>query len=214
MDAPRFARPLAADAARLDWAHLLDERGGATPAGNDWVASTAIVARLFDPQECARIVALGERLALAPGTMTRPGLHARRCSFAWMPCAADSRWIYERVSTAVRQANANYRFDLVGMMDPLQFTRYDSATHDEIGWHVDCGEGPNTTRKLSLTVQLSDPADYGGGDLEFLAMPATSFLRHQGAAILFPALLAHRVAPITRGSRHSLVAFFNGPPFR
>jgi PKHD-type hydroxylase len=45
-------------------------------------------------------------------------------------------------------------------------------------------------------------------------MPATSFLRHQGAAILFPALLTHRITPIARGSRYSLVAFFNGPPFR
>jgi PKHD-type hydroxylase len=213
VELPRFGRPRAADAAQVEWAHLL-EGAGEAPEGNDWVAATAVVARLFDPDECGRIVTLGERQALAPGEMTRPGLHARRCRFAWMRRDDDSAWIYDRVTQAVREANTRYRFELHGMMDPLQFTRYDAATHDEIGWHVDCGEGPNTTRKLSLTVQLSDPGDYEGGDLEFLAMPATSFLRHQGAAILFPALLTHRITPIARGSRYSLVAFFNGPPFR
>lgn len=216
MGAVRFGRHRAEDAGLLEWAYFLEAGAGAAPvpSGNNWVAATAMVPRLFSPTECAAIRALGERLELGPGYMTRPGLSARRCSYAWMKCEDDTRWVYERIGGAVREANANYRFDLVGLMDPLQFTRYDAATRDEIGWHLDCGEGPNTTRKLSLTVQLSDPAEYDGGDLEFLALPPSSFMRHQGAAVLFPALLAHRVTPITRGSRHSLVAFVNGPPFR
>jgi PKHD-type hydroxylase len=213
--APRFSRPRAEDARAQPWAYVFDDDAAAAlPEGNNWVAATSVVARLFSPDECERIRELGESLSLEPGRMTRPGMYARRCSYAWMESTDASRWIYERIAAAVREANAGYRFELRGMLDPLQFTRYDAQTHDEIGWHVDCGEGPNTTRKLSLTVQLSPPDAYAGGDLEFLAMPGSSFMRHMGAAILFPALLAHRVTPILSGSRCSLVAFFNGPPFR
>ena len=208
-----FARHRAEDSQRHPWAYPFGSQPS-TPAGNNWVAATAVVPSLFSPGECSAIRELGESLDLQEGYMTRPGAAARRCRCAWMQSDESTAWIYERIVPAVLEANTGYGFDLVGMMDPLQFTLYDAATQDEIGWHVDCGEGPNTTRKLSLTVQLSDPADYEGGDLEFLALPGSSFTRHQGAAILFPALLAHRIAPVTRGRRYSLVAFVNGPPFR
>lgn len=212
--APQFTRPRPEDAREQAWAYFLDGKPAQRPEGNNWVAATAIVPRLFSPEECERIRLLGEGLDLEAGRMTRPGAYARRCSYAWMEPGLTSAWIYERVAAAIVEANASYRFDLLGMMDPLQFTRYDAHSRDEIGWHVDCGEGPNTTRKLSLTVQLSPPEAYDGGDLEFLALPGASFMRHQGAGVVFPALLAHRVAPITRGTREALVAFFNGPPFR
>ena len=211
----QFEQPRPEDAGACEWAYFLDAAAQTPPpSGNNWVAATSVVARLFSAAQCERIVAQGEALGLAPGHMTRPGYSPRRCQFAWMRRDPATAWIYDRIAEAVREVNRNYRFELVGMMDPLQFTRYDGATHDEIGWHVDCGEGPNTTRKLSLTVQLSDPEAYDGGDLEFLAMPASSFMRHRGAAILFPALLAHRVTPVARGTRRALVAFWNGPPFR
>ncbi len=186
----------------------------APPAGNNWVAAACVVPRLFSPEECARILAFESKLQLEAGRMVRPGLSTRRCLYAWMDHAADNAWVYERIAQSVHSANQNYRYDLFGMMDPLQFTRYDSENADEIGWHLDCGEGPNTTRKLSVSIQLSDPDDYEGGDLEFHTMPPLAFSRLQGAAILFPAFLSHRVTPITQGSRYSLVAFINGPPFR
>lgn len=214
MRALRFERLRAEDAGRQEWAYYFGGEPPARPEGNDWVAATAVVPRLFSAEECARIRRLGSALALAEGYMTRPGISARRCRCAWWPADASNGWIYERIAEAVREANESYRFDLVGLMDPLQFTRYDARTRDEIGWHVDCGEGPNTTRKLSLTVQLSEPESYDGGDLEFLGLAPSSFMRHQGAAILFPALLTHRVTRVTRGRRYSLVAFVNGPPFR
>ena len=212
----RFGHVHAEESQRSEWAYRLRDRGlGAlAPKGNNWVAASAVVPRLFSVEECRRIMAYGSDLDFRPGTMVRPSLSARRCASAWMRCNDATAWIYERVVKAVDEANHNYAFDLLGMMDPFQFLRYDAKSADEIGWHMDCGEGPNTTRKLSLTVQLSDPGDYGGGDLEFLALPSSSFTRHQGAAILFPALLAHRVTPVTSGIRYSLVAFFNGPPFR
>ncbi|MGE5615724.1 MAG: 2OG-Fe(II) oxygenase [Bacillota bacterium] len=210
-----FGRILPQDSQRAGWAYAFGaSTPEALPEGNNWVAASAIVPRLFSEAECRRIVEYGAGLELRAGTMVRPGLMARRCGTAWIAHGRDSDWIYERIVGAVREANRKYGFDIVGMMDPLQFLRYEGETRDEIAWHMDCGEGANTTRKLSVTVQLSDPADYDGGDLEFMGLPSSSFTRHRGAAVLFPSLLAHRIAPVTRGVRHSLVAFFNGPPFR
>lgn len=191
-----------------------EDKAQAPPAGNNWVAAACVVPRLFSPEECTRILAFEDKLQLEAGRMVRPGLSTRRCLYAWMDHADDNAWVYERIAQSVHSANQNYRYDLFGMMDPLQFTRYDSDRADEIGWHLDCGEGPNTTRKLSVSIQLSDPDDYEGGDLEFHTMPPLAFSRLQGAAILFPAFLSHRVTPITLGTRYSLVAFINGPPFR
>jgi PKHD-type hydroxylase len=210
-----FGQILPQDSQRSDWAcSFAPGTPQEPPEGNNWVAASAILPRLFSEPECRRIVEFGAGLHLRAGTMVRPGVMARRCATAWLERHHDTSWIYQRIVDAVLEANKSYRFDIVGMMDPLQFLRYDGASGDEIAWHLDCGEGANTTRKLSLTVQLSDPAEYDGGDLEFMGLPGSSFTRHRGAAILFPSLLTHRIAPVTRGVRHSLVAFFNGPPFR
>lgn len=72
-------------------------------------------------------------------------------------------------------------------------------------------------RKLSVTVQLSDPADYEGGDFKFhqeLPQPDRSALRQQGTLLVFPSILRHRVEPVTRGTRHVLVAWYEGPKWR
>jgi len=64
-------------------------------------------------------------------------------------------------------------------------------------------------------VQLSGPADYDGGDLQFPnPSPYRDRFRLQGAAIVFPSFLAHRVSEVTRGSRWSLIAWVFGPPFK
>lgn len=89
-----------------------------------------------------------------------------------------------------------------------QLLRYGPG--DGYGWHIDLGPGPAARRKLSVTVLLSDPDDFAGGDLEFdggVALP-----RERGAALVFPSFLRHRVAPVLAGERWALVAWLTGPP--
>ena len=70
-------------------------------------------------------------------------------------------------------------------------------------------------RKLSLSVQLTDPADYDGGDLEFVNhLGNEDEFRKQGSIIVFPSYLSHRVTTVTRGARRSMIAWVFGPPFR
>ncbi|MGB0178111.1 MAG: 2OG-Fe(II) oxygenase, partial [Owenweeksia sp.] len=82
-------------------------------------------------------------------------------------------------------------------------------------WHMDFGAGEISHRKLSMTVQLSDPADYEGGDLEFMInQKVVTAPRTRGTVIVFPSFILHRVTPVTKGVRHSVVGWVSGTPFR
>ena len=82
-------------------------------------------------------------------------------------------------------------------------------------------------RKLSVTVSLNDPSEYDGGNLEFdfrnqvdwernkkKAIKACTEIRPRGSIIVFPSFCWHRVAPVTRGTRYSLVIWNLGYPFK
>ena len=73
-------------------------------------------------------------------------------------------------------------------------------------------------RKLSMVIQLSDPKDYEGGILEIHANehypPPPDELKRRGTIVVFPSFLRHRVIPVTKGVRYSLVAWIEGPHFR
>ena len=82
-------------------------------------------------------------------------------------------------------------------------------------WHYDLGErGFAARRKVSVTVQLSDPREYDGGDLELMdgtmGGGSTMAPAEQGCAAAFPSYLLHRVTPVTRGVRYVVVAWFAG----
>jgi len=86
-------------------------------------------------------------------------------------------------------------------------------------WHTDCGAKETSTRKLTAIVQLSDETNYEGGDLEFGITDETGKHNHKakrtrGSITIFPAFLSHRVTPITKGTRHSLITWMNGDCFK
>ena len=121
-----------------------------------------------------------------------------------------------------RCANRRYDFDLIGFTEDLQFTEYDGAGAFYT-WHQDGLDGALAVRKLSMVVQLSDPDDYVGGELEFFALDgdesATASdrrvaMRTQGTVVVFPSFEYHRVAPLRSGVRRSLVCWVGGPAFR
>ncbi|SVA64284.1 uncharacterized protein METZ01_LOCUS117138 [marine metagenome] len=121
---------------------------------------------------------------------------------------------------------AGWKYDVIGN-EALQLTRYKKGGH--YTWHADgrgChmsaqtyGEDPNPyVRKLSMTVLLND--NYEGGEFEFCSYNRTDYqitapnIGGAGSIIVFPSAQEHRVAPVTKGTRYSLVAWFIGPPFR
>jgi PKHD-type hydroxylase len=185
---------------------------GYTLPTNDYINSPLKFAGVLSQDECARIIELGQSLVLESGEMVNPRQDYRKASISWIWRKPEHDWLFERIAALAQQVNRYYKFECAGFMDALQFTQYE--TGDAFDWHVDCGEGPSSTRKISISIQLSDPHDYDGGGLEFVTRGELPMARIQGTVIVFPSYICHRVTPITRGTRRALVAWASGPPFR
>jgi PKHD-type hydroxylase len=179
---------------------------------NSHVSSPLVFTGIFSPQECQRIMGLSQHRPQRAGTMmyARPGV--RKSSIAWIDIGEDSQWLYEKVWNTFLAVNRWYKFDLLGLVDEIQFASYSAG--DGFGWHLDAGGGQTSTRKLSMSVQLCDDEEYSGGDLEMCACPQLDPRRRRGTLIVFPSFLAHCVTPVTRGTRCSLVAWAHGPVFK
>ena len=167
-------------------------------------------------QECQQII---DSRFMLEKAVTEGGLtDIRRSEIFWIP--KIERWapLYEKIMHAVGTMNREaFDFDITSIHEHLQFTEYDESYQGHYGWHFDVGENPvMCNRKLSISIQLSDPSDYDGGELQFQFDNdnVTIAEKARGTLVLFPSYLRHRVTPVTRGVRRSLVLWITGPPFR
>ena len=156
----------------------------------------------------------------------------RKSDIVWM----NDRWIYKEIHPYIHEANekAGWSFEW-DWSESCQFTKYGVGQY--YGWHTDSWtkvynkkDDPNTygkIRKLSVTISLNDPDEYDGGNLEFdfrndidfdrnrkHKAKACTEIRPRGSIIVFPSFVWHRVAPVTRGTRYSLVIWNLGKPFK
>ena len=156
----------------------------------------------------------------------------RKSDIVWM----NDLWIYKEIHPYIHEANQragwNFEWD---WSESCQFTKYGVGQY--YGWHTDSWtkaydkkDDPNThgkIRKLSVTISLNDPDEYDGGNLEFdfrndidfdrnrkHKAKACTEIRPRGSIIVFPSFVWHRVAPVTRGTRYSLVIWNLGKPFK
>jgi PKHD-type hydroxylase len=138
----------------------------------------------------------------------------RKSKIKWLPNNQEFGWIYDKIANMVTEANSLWGFDLYSIVDDIQFTEYE-AGGGHYDWHVDIGPSTISHRKISIVIQLSDPNEYSGGDLELqpgnfsFAVP-----KNKGAVILFPSFMLHRVTPVTSGLRRSLVLWVGGGHFK
>lgn len=129
-----------------------------------------------------------------------------------IPLSDVYRWIYERLGGMVRATEA-LGFDIEKIHAPLKVQRYEAGGFH--AWHNDIASPRYRTRKLGITVQLSPAEDYSGGDFQLFDHPdPVSIPRTPGCAVIYPAYMVHRVAPVTAGTRYSLTAWVIGPPLR
>ena len=167
---------------------------------------------VLSPEDCARVVALGEAQPLIDGRVEL-GLNPYRVShISWIVPEPENHWLFHKLAALFSEANRQYGFELTGFVDGLQYTKYTTTHHFE--WHVDIGTDRSSGRKLSMTLQLSRPEEYAGGGLEFVSSKIGEEARQLGTATFFPSYLAHRVTPVESGTRRSLVAWAYGPAFR
>lgn len=174
---------------------------------------------LFSAEDCARVIELAHEAELNAarlvGGVTQTEI--RRARIAWLDDAAGADWVTDRLARGFADANrAAFDFAIESFDERAQVARYDGSEQGGFDWHSDVGDGPLARRrKLTVVVQLSDPADYEGGALEINGdgRPVAA-ARAQGDAIAFPAFALHRVAPVTKGVRWSLTLWAHGPAFR
>ena len=135
----------------------------------------------------------------------------RRSDVTYLMHNDENAWLYDKLGTEIQQVNAQaYGYELSGI-EAIQLATYDEG--DFYDWHTDLGEGDNSTRKLSLSIQLTPADEYDGGELEFMKVTETA-TKEQGAIVFFPSFLHHQVTPVTRGRRFSLVAWVHGDAFK
>ena len=179
---------------------------------NEELRTLRIQPNALSAEECRTVIALGEaRPRMAGRADIVPG-HYRASHIAWIEPQPEVQWLFHRVGMLFAMANRYYGFELIGMLDPIQYTSYGPGEHFD--WHMDLGSGQTSTRKLSLTIQLSERDEYEGGILEVVATSMSPESRRLGAAVFFPAFVAHRVSPVSSGLRRSLVAWACGHAFR
>lgn len=141
---------------------------------------------------------------------------ARSCSINWLHHNDETNFLYSKLGWVAQQLNSKYfDFDIWGFCESLQYTIYDGTNNDHYTWHMDLGSTKSSPRKLSLILQLSDPNEYEGGDLEFFFHnESTKTIKRKGFIYVFPSYIMHRVLPVTSGIRKTLVVWLGGPNFK
>ena len=127
-------------------------------------------------------------------------------------------WVQELIEIHASKASVKAMWNFhITSREHIQFATYENnAFYD---YHRDCAINQAQYRKLSVSVQLSDPSDYEGGDLLMknmwgtMDLPMDKETKNKGTIIVFPSMLLHKVTPVTKGIRHSLVQWFSGPDF-
>jgi len=169
----------------------------------------------------------------------------RRSSVKWLLHEMLPQEFHNKLATGIEYAKGDNKWNWeLSHFENFQFTQYAEQSNkkgDFYTWHTDSGpvgqehgtEG--LIRKLSCTIQLSDPEEYEGGHFEWLE-PTHCFdkikqgqtkvsvidmkrtapfsAKTRGSIIIFPSDVHHQVTPVIRGTRTSLVGWLLGTPFK
>jgi PKHD-type hydroxylase len=140
--------------------------------------------------------------------------------------SSEVRWIDSANSLSssilwnyAKEANRNaFGFD-VDYLNDIQFTTYNASDGGKYDWHHDTfwGNTSQYDRKVTVVIQLTEPSEYEGGELQFdtqYEQPNKVDLMKKGTVIAFPSFIPHRVTQLTSGVRKSLVGWIEGPKFR
>ena len=177
---------------------------------------------MFTPLQCKMVIEAGREeprkdAEVGANINQKEGVldtNTRTSHISWIPFKKMPE-MYKQIEQIMVQTNANhFGFDNMQITELAQYTEYPEGGFYD--WHVDnydnCQHEP-PVRKISMTCLLSPENEFEGGDLE-LVKEGQSVKLKQGQAAFFASYIRHRVAPVTKGVRRSLVMWFGGPPFK
>ena len=177
---------------------------------------------IFTPKQCQMIIEAGRNEPKVqaqvgnkiPTEEAKVDTKTRTSHISWIPFKKMIN-MYKDVEKVMKQTNGNhFGFEGMTINEMAQYTEYPEGGFYD--WHVDndvnCQHEP-PVRKISMTCLLSPESEFEGGDLELMAEGKVAKIK-QGHAVFFASFIRHRVTPVIRGNRKSLVMWFGGPPFK
>jgi PKHD-type hydroxylase len=174
---------------------------------------------IFTPEQCQLIINAGrsepqEMGQVGGGQGGTVDTKTRTSHISWIPFNKMPE-MYKTLETIMKKTNGNhFGFEGMQITEPAQYTEYPSGGFYD--WHIDsdinCVNEP-PVRKISMTCLLSHESEFEGGGLELMSDGKIARPK-QGQAIFFASFIRHRVIPITKGVRKSLVMWFGGTPFK
>lgn len=169
-------------------------------------------------KEITQIHALAEKFEKTQGRISADqdiNYAVRNSRVTWIPPTEDSDWLYNKLTLTLAKINNEfYKFKLVGG-SALQYTEYNADEKGHYDWHNDLMLVDNQyVRKLSVTILLSDTNEFKGGAFLSAADGVQLELEQaQGRLIVFPSWMPHKVMPVLKGKRISLVLWLHGEKF-
>lgn len=184
--------------------------------------------RHFTKQQCEKIVELGLQLPVKKAQMGSDASRGitdesyRRSDIRFINTNhSEFSFLFDELWKLALIANRDWFNFHITKLDYIQLAEYKSEERGEYKIHHDVfwmNKDPFFHRKLSCVIQLTDETEYEGGDLELYNLaqssPDKNDMRSQGTFIFFPSFIDHAALPITKGIRHSLAAWFDGPKWR
>ena len=177
---------------------------------------------IFTPLQCKMVIEAGreeprKNAEVGAGEGNKHGVldtKTRTSHISWIPFKKMPE-MYKDIEKIMKKTNGNhFGFDGMQITELAQYTEYPEGGFYD--WHVDnhisCEHEP-PVRKISMTCLLSPENEFEGGDLELIKEGQAVKLK-QGQAAFFASFIQHRVAPVTKGVRRSLVMWFGGTPFK
>ena len=177
---------------------------------------------IFTPQQCQMIIEAGRAEPKQNAEVgSKEGIKGGRIDtktrtshISWIPFKKMTD-MYRDIERIMKTTNGNhFGFDGMTLTEYAQYTEYPEGGFYD--WHIDsdlnCQNEP-PVRKISMTCLLSPQNEFEGGDLE-LVKKGQAVKLIQGQAVFFASFIRHRIAPVTRGNRKSLVMWFGGTPFK
>jgi len=177
---------------------------------------------IFTQKQCQMIIEAGrsepkQEAYVGNKQGTKGGIldtKTRTSHISWIPFKKMTD-MYKDIERIMKQTNGNhFGFDGMTITEMAQYTEYPEGGFYD--WHIDndvnCLHEP-PVRKISMTCLLSPENEFEGGDLELMAEGKIAKIK-QGHAVFFASFIRHRVKPVIKGNRKSLVMWFGGTPFK
>ena len=172
----------------------------------------------FTKEECKKIIKIAKKKGLIKAEINntiKEQIDVRDNQISWLYPSDNIDWVFRRVTDITLNLNKRFfKFNLFGINEGFQFTNY-KAPSGKYGKHIDRAMYI-PVRKLSISIQLTNPKKYEGGELKLYngKKEGSVMDKEQGTLIIFPSYTLHEITPITKGGRDSLVTWVTGKQFK